>query len=1098
MQLGICPEGAIDLETTWADWAQTTDPPITTKFLLAGRAELAQRVKAWLDDSSASSLALKAESSDEAVALFAAIILELPEERQTAMLGRIVVVDTPAASNALALSDESLILVMRFRDEQAVGRARRKGHRTVMPLGAADSDGVAETAPRLGRREAEEALRASLVQERDVADLVTLARRSMTSFRRRLGVRPELRQPRWAEAAAGRKLLAALLADVWNDASEPDRAILSRLSRVEYEDFANEVVGWANQTDPPLRRVGDIWQLVSKEDAFIQLGRYLRREDLDRFREAVLEVLGTPDPRLDLPPKDRWLAGVRGNVRPHSAVLCEGLAETLAIMGARGETITVGTSTLRDAAKHIVRELLGRANGDGRIWASIARLLPLLAEAAPDEFLTAVEAGLTGKNLVIMGLFVEEPSPLFAPSEHTGLLWALETVAWSPDYLGNATVVLGQLARRDPGGKVANRPAETLRGIFLPWLPQTSATVEERLRVLDLLRQREPEAAWILMQQLLPEFHSIGHPTARPHWRDWAPDADRGVTRREFFFVTKEILQRMLDDVGTTGARWDHLIQALPSLPPEQYQAVVDRLINLAGVGFPADDQGVIWNALRELLSHHRSFPDADWALPTDRLEPLGAIFNRLTPIDNVARYAWLFSDRTALPEGLEKDWKEREAVVEAARLAAVESLHTNGGLSGVLSLVPHVQRPLWLGTTLGRSELVDPNEDQLLADYLAADDNAKAEVARGFVVERQRRGFAWVEAKVRGPARAWSAKQRGEFLAALPNLNSTWDIVDGTDAESQHEYWRAMHPWGLRPEDSERVVRKLLEHGRPYSAVQILEMDERRKGNIPQDLVATALEAAIHTDPKTDLHLQSFTSDAGRLLDSLEPDDVVDANRIARLEWLYLPLLKFDRKPKFLHRELARNPQFFAEIVAIVFRAEGEEPRDVSKEEEAKAMHGYELLESWRTIPGSTDAGVVNQKELNNWIREARKETQENGRGKVGDQMIGKMLSGSSPGKDGIRPEEAVRDVIENAMSDDLERGFEIGVYNSRGVVTKNPAEGGEQERQLVKQYEKDAAVLRNQWTRTSAMLRRIAETYREQARREDDQSELMGKLDV
>jgi hypothetical protein len=105
---------------------------------------------------------------------------------------------------------------MRFRDEQAIGRARRKGHRVVIPLGLEDTGEAAEVAPRVGRREAEEALRASGVPEREVAELVTLARRSMTSFRRKVGIRPELRQPAWAESAAGRKSVAALLAGAWD------------------------------------------------------------------------------------------------------------------------------------------------------------------------------------------------------------------------------------------------------------------------------------------------------------------------------------------------------------------------------------------------------------------------------------------------------------------------------------------------------------------------------------------------------------------------------------------------------------------------------------------------------------------------------------------------------------------------------------------------------------------------------------------------------------------------------------------------------------------------------------------------------------------
>ena len=82
-------------------------------------------------------------------------------------------------------------------------------------------------------------------------------------------------------------------------------------------------------------------------------------------------------------------------------------------------------------------------------------------------------------------------------------------------------------------------------------------------------------------------------------------------------------------------------------------------------------------------------------------------------------------------------------------------------------------------------------------------------------------------------------------------------------------------------------------------------------------------------------------------------------------------------------------------------------------------------------------------------------------------------MLSASPAGTDGVWLAEPVRELIEDLRSADLELGFEIGAYNSRGVVTKNLAEGGEQERQLTKRFEKTAEPLSSRWPRSPAMLR-------------------------
>ena len=917
VRLGTHPKDAVDLESVWGDWSQATDPPITMQFVLAGRDELATKVIDWLLKSSETTLALRAESCQEALAVFAAIILDYSGSEREWLLSRIVVVDTVTTWNTLTLSNKTMILIPRFEDDAALGRARRTGHRVVVVLGAESTSGSSEEVRRLARGKAEEALRAMGIGGEKVQSLVTLARQSMTCFRRELAVRPEIKRPQWAQSNEGRRLVPALLTGVWTDTSEADRAVLSTLARCDYEAFSDSVSQWVGVSDPPLRRVGDVFELVSREDSWAQLVQYVRRDDLDRFRQVVLNVLGGPDPRFDLPLKDRWLAGVHGQVRPHSSGLCEGVAVTLAIMGGRGEDLRVaGEMTLCQQAGSIVSELLSRANQDRRLWLSLSHILPLLAEAAPDVFLEAVEDGLTGDNPVVMELFVESPDPLFGSANHSGLLWALESLAWSPDHLARASLVFAKLARLDPGGQWANRPAASLRAIFLPWFPQTAAKVKGRLDVIDRIRDRAPEIGWKLMKKLLPESHGIGLPSAKPQWREWAPDEDPRVTRGEFFEVTKEVLQRMLDDVGTLGERWEDLISALADLPLESYLMVVDRLNSLAADTLEEADRIRIWSALRTLLSQHRSFSDAQWALPADHLDPLDDLLDRFAPDDFSARFGWLFADHVELPEGMEQDRSAKEQAVEAARLDAVGKIYGECGLAGLLALIPSLERAFWLGVTLGGSDLVGEDEENaILSEYLAHGDSKKSEFVQGFVVERVRtRGIQWARAKVLGPGEAWSAKQSGVLLSHLQPQPVVWNLVSQHGKETEQEYWRSMNPWGFEEEHIDYVVRKLLEHDRPFTATDVLA-NLRNGADVSQSLIADVLETAIHTDPGKDRHGHSFSFYAAQLLDQLVPGDVAE-DRIARIEWAYQTLLRFDRRPKLLHRELRRSPSFFAEIV--------------------------------------------------------------------------------------------------------------------------------------------------------------------------------------
>jgi hypothetical protein len=153
-------------------------------------------------------------------------------------------------------------------------------------------------------------------------------------------------------------------------------------------------------------------------------------------------------------------------------------------------------------------------------------------------------------------------------------------------------------------------------------------------------------------------------------------------------------------------------------------------------------------------------------------------------------------------------------------------------------------------------------------------------------------------------------------------------------------------------------------------------------------------------------------------------------------------------------------------------------------------------LLGSWRSVPGDHGEGAVDADTLAAWVARARELAQASGRKAIGDDMIGQMLSGSPHGPDGVWPHPAVRDLIEQVGSEDLESGIHIGRRNSRGVVTKSPFEGGARERQIAENYETDARTVADRWPRTAAMLRRIATAYRADAEREDREADLRQDL--
>lgn len=469
-----------------------------------------------------------------------------------------------------------------------------------------------------------------------------------------------------------------------------------------------------------------------------------------------------------------------------------------------------------------------------------------------------------------------------------------------------------------------------------------------------------------------------------------------------------------------------------------------------------------------------------------------------------VDKYSWLFTSRPELPEGHPRDWEADHEAIASVRLAAVTAIYAQEGLGGLLRVIGHVEQPYQLGDTLGRSNLLKKEEDQLLYQHLAAEHSALAQFGQGFASGRTAtQGRDWAETKFTGVAKEWSAAKRARLLACLPCDERTWKFVEGMDRETGHQYWRLVHPYAVEDAaDAEHAVKKLLEHGRPHAAVDLIAAQMYHNRQLSAALMADALENSLRTSPEDDPYAgSSFSYHVPLLLRLLEKSNEIAESRLVALEWAYLPLLvDFDDKkrdrPILLHRELARNPDFFVEVVKLVYRAEGEEQGEATEEEQARAKRGYELLNSWHTVPGTTKNGTIDAATLKAWIQRARTALSACGRRAIGDQMIGQVLSGSPCGPDSLWPHPSVRDVIEEVGSKELESGFLTCLYNSRGVVGKSLDEGGAQERQLADKYAGFAAAISSQWPRTAGVLRHIERWYRQEALQEDQEADLREDL--
>lgn len=787
--LGRRPVGADDLEAVWQDWSESTTPPLSPGLMFAGRESARDEISGWFTSlSAAPTLGVESESPDETIALVAAALMSLPEDARVAVLARTVVVRDADALVQIAAADEQLRIVATFSPGDLAQRATRRGHRVLIPRSPGEGATSTLKVPRLHRDAAERELKAMGLPDNRARELAGLARRSLLALRRRLATSAAVSRPAWAGPGVGPSVLPIFFLGAVKDDVPGDVEALSLLAGEPAEAAIARLANLAAETDPPVRCVGSVWYLVSKEDAWETLSRFVTRDVAERFLTVAVGVLGSPDPSYELPPEQRWAAAIYEKKRRHTGFLANGIANTLALLGARGVSHTVSSGiSAADYATQAVRQLFELSGRDWQRWASLAPVFPSLMEAAPDAMLSAIEAGLAGPEpSPVVGLFGHDGNAMFSSSPHTHLLWALERAAWSPDYLGRAALILAELARRDPGGRLANRPSASLRSIFLAWMPGTAASVETRLVVIDSMRRREPDAAWSLMAAVLPKSHDVNMGTRRPEWREWAPDRAVEVTYRMLAEHSVEMVRRMLEGAGTSGARWMTLVEALDDVPLEAHEAILAKLSALAQEPLPADSRSAIWNALRQLLSRHRSYADADWALPGECIDTIASVCAQFEPADVVARDGNLFSYRPALPEGRENDFDAHRQLLAARRIEAARAWYEALGVEELVRVSATLERADALGDALAQSGIVPPDKESTILRLAFEHREFPARALGRAYLARRFTGSSSIPAFLREHASNWPTTMRAEALLAMPPDTAAWVEVAALGEEGR------------------------------------------------------------------------------------------------------------------------------------------------------------------------------------------------------------------------------------------------------------------------------------------------------------------------
>lgn len=1106
-ELNKAADGAISLDDAWREWADAAEPALPASLFNSVLPKGQKLLAAWLNSAPDKPFVLASDSTEEALG-FLATALQGPDGALASARDRTVIFKQAGVFPRVADSLKGSIVIATSREvERELGAFVKALHVFVIqPRNAANSDANLTLEALTG-----EAFRQAFEGTSFAADHVSLlarkSGRSLTVLRRQLATVPGIRTPAWALDQQRMVALAPLvLAGTWNASNKTDIGELRILSgEADYELLEQRVAEAAALQDPPFWMVS-YRGVTSKIDFLFAAPSAFTRQLLSRFIATAKRVLSEDDPKLDLPDDERWAAAIHNKSRAYSHALRDSIAETLVLLALHGEHLFQATTGFEAKAEvdNLIRELLTPL--DARRLEANARDLMAYAESSPEVFLELLERDLKTPQPASFAL-LRPAGTMFGGCPRSELLWALEGLAWSEQTLHRSVLILAKLSTVEIKDNWSNKPISTLTSIFRPWMPQTAADHDARIKVLQLVIRKQPDVAWRLLMSLLPRGPQVGHYNHKPRWRNEGyglgePIPKTGPVMR-FMAAVAELALDWPE--GYDASRLCDLIEVgvvLSTAYVEQIWAHVERWAPKASDA----DRAMVREKIRVSLLGRRAKlhgeKRADWA---KRLQGATRAYELLLPTNLVAKHAWLFKDiwlHDAPGELEDTDYRTRDARVQQLRTQALTEIYEALGLDGLLSVARGGKAARVVGAVAAADVLDAGKLLELVRTAISAPplDAAERELAGGAIttLEGQRR-----RALLDGLRSEVAESTFCEALKLAPFNRETWELVDGLSEDERLRYWREINPWYVEDAAVMDAVERLVAAGRPRAAFAVAQhhLKELKPGVVYALL--SRIARASEPEPGNYQIEQHWLIDAFERLNAASELTVEEK---AFLEFAYIDALWVMRQgggdthlvPN-LERYLEEHPEFYVQALVWAFKRsdEGEDPPEMKAPPNAShlALRAYKLLESMGRLPASKGAPTPSYDNLSVWISEVRNRARELARLEVADMSLGKLLAASAPDEDGVWPGELARRAIEDIGTDEVAEGVRVAAFNSRGVIWRG--RGGDQERELATKYRDWAqALLYTHPFVSAAVLQRLAENYEDMAKREDEREVLRERV--
>ena len=861
-------------------------------------------------------------------------------------------------------------------------------------------------------------------------------------------------------------IITIALVGAWKEDNIFDRNIIEVISGVTYSEFEVKARSKVIQHSEYLRLSNGYWKVLHQDFLLEQCKEKIFDDILERLLEAAQNVLRQKNKQLI----NRASHIVFSEYKYENSL---GLRKCIlngicCINKMLPEMRNCNQNKVKASIYELMRFLLEGA--DWITWASLGDGIQRLAELAPKVFLEQIEHGISQRPLEILNLFPKKDSSLLESENYIcELLWALEILAWSPEYLVRTICVLGLM--EDLPYERTNRentPINSIVSILLPWYPQTVADAQKKNSALQCLKNDTPEVFWRVLRKLLNTNSAFGNP--RPKYLPIKIPKDIEVPEKEIQAQYTFLLELATDTASENSVKISELVSEIEYMN----ESTLIHFLNCIEIFIREEDEHKfgIWLALLEKMAVLQ--PTEGTAI-YKQIKRIRSLIHKIEPRDIRWKYRSVYlANYSLIYKGdSENIWEK----LESDKLNAIKEIYNQFGILEIEKFGRDVNNIAnvagILGTLLNLAQISHTIElfhsGELSPDFALP-------CIESFVGKHGAKSLLNTTLN----------QKEGEFiLKVLSRLQFNLDLLEVVNLMlgSDNLYWeQAVLPFGCRDEHINEVnliMEKLTVCKRYVAAINLLGRSEFESVVNPN----TVRELLIFAGTEESLGNDHFDLYAVRkILKWFQNRDDIELEDRSDVEFIYLPVFDYESgiQPRSLNTRLSLSAEYFCSIIEMYYKKKGEDKNRIELSEGIKERL-IKILFKYNITPGVDWYGVFDEEKFKQWVNHVEKWSKANDRYAVTMQTVGSGVSYAPLDGDKL-PNKSIIELLNKIENTELRRGYYLGIINQRGMHYVDPK--GTPELEIAADYNQRAAVAESRgYSRYANVLYEVAGHYQKEA---------------